>query len=318
MAFSHGILYQPHHYSLFPPPFIKPNNFSHPIKLKIKPNPNPKKTPNFSLSISQIKNPPKTCFSNTLYAVLEDPEEEFQEKSKFLWGISSNMWWAELKGAIGQRFNLEGIICSVNVLTKDRHLLLPHLEVPDIRYINWCDLRKKGFKGVIFDKDNTLTKPYSLSLYDPLKPSLEQCKAVFGENKVAILSNSAGLAEFDPNESKARALERRIGLKVIRHRVKKPAGDAEDIEKQLGCRSHELVMVGDRRFTDAVYGNRNGFLTVFTKPLSGEGEPFVVKMIRNVEDYLVKRWFRKGLKPVDHCLLSNDEVDLVCLREPLM
>ncbi|KAL9224262.1 hypothetical protein vseg_000318 [Gypsophila vaccaria] len=228
------------------------------------------------------------------------------------------MWWAELKGAIGQRFNVEGIICSINVLTKDRHLLLPHLEVPDIRYIDWVELNRRGFKGVIFDKDNTLTKPYSLSLYDPLRPSLEHCKAVFGENNVAILSNSAGLAEFDPNESKARALERRLGLNVIRHKVKKPAGDAEEIEKQLGCRSREVVMVGDRRFTDAVYGNRNGFLTVFTRPLSGEGEPLVVKMIRKVEDYLVKKWFRQGLKPVSHSLLSDDDVQFVCLKDPLM
>ncbi|XP_074280712.1 phosphatidylglycerophosphate phosphatase 1, chloroplastic/mitochondrial [Silene latifolia] len=306
MACSHGLLYQPLHNPLFPSSTFTKPNFCHSFKPKIK----ARKVNNYSISLPEINKPLNTCFLNPLYASLEDPEEEE--------GISTNMWWAEVRGAIGQRFNLEGIICSVKVLTKDQHLLLPHVTVDDIRYIDWDQLHKRGFKGVIFDKDNTLTKPYCLSLYDPLRSSLEHCKAVFGENRVAILSNSAGLAEFDPNESKARALERRIGLKVIRHKVKKPAGDAEDVEKQLGCLSREVVMVGDRRFTDAVYGNRNGFLTVFTKPLSGEGEPFVVKRIRNVEDYLVKRWFRKGLKPVSHCLLSNDDVDLICLREPLM
>ncbi|KAF5777591.1 hypothetical protein HanXRQr2_Chr12g0537481 [Helianthus annuus] len=35
-------------------------------------------------------------------------------------------------------------------------------------------------------------------------------------------------------------------------------------------------MVGDRPFTDIVYGNRNGFLTISTAPLSLAEEPFTV------------------------------------------
>lgn len=37
--------------------------------------------------------------------------------------------------------------------------------------------------------------------------------------------------------------------------------------------------MGDRIFTDTVYGNRNGFLTILTKPLSLAGEPFIVKQV---------------------------------------
>lgn len=136
---------------------------------------------------------------------------------KFLWGIFTNRWWAELRGAFGQRFNLEGIICSATLISRDRHLLLPHVTAPDIRWIDWSELRRRGFRGVVFDKDNTLTLPYELTLWDPLKPSLDRCKSVFGEANVAVFSNSAGLAEFDPDESKAVAVERAVGLRVIRH-----------------------------------------------------------------------------------------------------
>jgi len=37
--------------------------------------------------------------------------------------------------------------------------------------------------------------------------------------------------------------------------------------------------VGDRPFTDIVYGNRNGFLTVLTEPLSRAEEPFIVRQV---------------------------------------
>ncbi|CAH2063617.1 unnamed protein product [Thlaspi arvense] len=231
--------------------------------------------------------------------------------------ISSSMWWADLKAAVGQRINVEGIVSSVSVVARDRHLVLPHVSVRDLRYIDWGELKRKGFKGVVFDKDNTLTAPYSLAIWPPLRPSIDRCKAVFGHD-IAVFSNSAGLTEYDHDDSKAKALEAEIGIRVLRHRVKKPAGTAEEVEKHFGCASSELIMrygvygvkcfwaqVGDRPFTDIVFGNRNGFLTILTEPLSRAEEPFIVRQVRRLELALLKRWLRKGLKPVDHDLVSD-------------
>lgn len=39
----------------------------------------------------------------------------------------------------------------------DQRLALPHLSVPDIRWVNWDALAAAGFRGCVFDKDNTLT-----------------------------------------------------------------------------------------------------------------------------------------------------------------
>ena len=39
----------------------------------------------------------------------------------------------------------------------DRPLALPHLSVADIRWVDWGALRAAGFRGCVFDKDNTLT-----------------------------------------------------------------------------------------------------------------------------------------------------------------
>ncbi|KAA8526214.1 hypothetical protein F0562_008047 [Nyssa sinensis] len=218
----------------------------------------------------------------------QEDKEEAEDKVENSEVISTNMWWTDLRAAIGQRMNLGGIISSVAVVTRDQHLALPHVAVPDIRYIDWAELKRKGFKGVVFDKDNTITVPYSLTLWDPLGSSMEWCKSVFG-NDMAVFSNSAGLHEYDPDGRKARALEGAIGIKVIRHRVKKPAGTAEEIEKHFGYDSSQLIMVGDRPFTDIVYGNRNGFLTILTEPLSLAEEPFIVKQITERGRGVVRR-----------------------------
>uniref|UniRef100_A0A9I9D8R2 Haloacid dehalogenase superfamily protein n=1 Tax=Cucumis melo TaxID=3656 RepID=A0A9I9D8R2_CUCME len=223
------------------------------------------------------------------------------KKSK---GLFTNMWWVNLKSAIGQRLNIEGIVSSAAVITKDRHLALPHVVVPDVRYIDWVELQRRGFKGVVFDKDNTITAPYSLTIWAPFKSSLEQCKTVFGHN-VAVFSNSAGLYEYDHDGSKAKAMEGSIGIKVIRHRVKKPAGTAEEIEKHFGFTSSQLIMVGDRPFTDVVFGNRNGFLTILTEPFSVSRETFVVRQVRKLEMFLLNRWLKQGVRPISHHLLPD-------------
>lgn len=152
-----------------------------------------------------------------------------------------------MKAALGQRINVEGLTSSLGIFAKNKHLVIPHIAVPDIRYIDWAELKRRGFEGVVFDKDNTLTFPYSLRLWSPLRSSIEQCKALFGNN-IAVFSNSSGdylshlwvftissvisfeliicmlcdcefvgLFEYDPDGRNAKILERAIGIKVIRH-----------------------------------------------------------------------------------------------------
>ncbi|KAI3730385.1 hypothetical protein L1987_61555 [Smallanthus sonchifolius] len=247
--------------------------------------------------------PPREC---------ESEQDTERDSGEFSSGIFTNMWWADLKAAVGQRINVEGILFSVSVVIRNKHWVIPHVSVPDVRYIDWAALKRKGFEGVVFDKDNTLTVPYSLAVYGPLAASVESCKSVFGDN-IAVFSNSAGLQEYDPDGRKARALEFGIGIRVIRHKMKKPAGSAEEIERYFGCDSSKLIMVGDRPFTDIVYGNRNGFLTILTAPLSLVEEPFIVKQVRKIELVFLNWWLKKGLKPANARLLS-DALD--CVKEP--
>ncbi|GAQ83869.1 hypothetical protein KFL_001660060 [Klebsormidium nitens] len=202
----------------------------------------------------------------------------------------------------GQNFNLAGIRITLGLLFGGKkHLAVPHIAVPDIRWIDWQALRAAGFQGVVFDKDNTLTAPYALEIYETLAESLQECRDVY-EGKIVLLSNSAGLAQFDPDGKEASLLEQKLGIPVLRHGAKKPAGSSDPLTAHFGCSADRLVMVGDRYFTDVVFGNRHGMLTIRPAPLTAVGEPTMVKKVRLLEATLLSRWQAKDISAPEHKL----------------
>ena len=99
-------------------------------------------------------------------------------------------WW---RRALGQRFNPAGVAAVAAVAASKPPLALPHVSVQDIRWLDWAELRRAGFRGVVFDKDNTLTAPYAPALWPPLAAAFDQCRATFPPGALAIYSKSAGL-----------------------------------------------------------------------------------------------------------------------------
>ena len=79
----------------------------------------------------------------------------------------------------------------------DAPLALPHLAVPSIDSLDWGALARAGFRGCVFDKDNTLTAPYAAAVEPALRPALERCRAAF-DGRLVLFSNSAGLSQYDP------------------------------------------------------------------------------------------------------------------------
>jgi phosphatidylglycerophosphatase GEP4 len=195
----------------------------------------------------------------------------------------------------------------------NRALALPHLAVADLRAVDWAALAAAGFAGAVFDKDNTLTEPYRLELAPGAAAALAAASAAFG-GCVALLSNSAGLEQFDPAGAEAAALEAALGVPVLRHRFKKPAGGGEDLESHFGAPAARLVMVGDRYLTDVAYGNRLGMLTVRMAPYTSAGEPAAVRAARRVEEAFVAACRRAGVLPPPHALVEADRLAALVLE----
>jgi hypothetical protein len=58
----------------------------------------------------------------------------------------------------GQNFNLAGIRITLGLLLGGKkHLGVPHIAVPDVRWIDWHALKEAGFNGVVFDKVSSST-----------------------------------------------------------------------------------------------------------------------------------------------------------------
>ena len=196
-----------------------------------------------------------------------------------------------------QSFNFEGIKFFHDIL-KNPRLAIPHFHVPDIRRISAGRLRELGVKGVIFDKDNTLTLPYSMSLVPLLLRTVSDFTHYF-PGKIAILSNFAGTLE-DKDYEKAARIEKGLAIPVIRHAEKKPGG-IKAVEDFFECSASELTMIGDRNFTDVAYGNRYGMLTIKVDPFTSKGDNIVVRtIVRPLENHLVSKWTLRGYTPPKH------------------
>jgi len=105
-------------------------------------------------------------------------------------------------------------------------------------------------------------------------------------------------------------MESALGIPVLRHASKKPAGRVDELEAQLGVKAHEMVMVGDRYLTDVLYGNRHGMATVRVAPLVLVGESLGVAAARAIENAVVRRCRAAGVQPPEQRLLAAGDQPL--------
>jgi len=192
-----------------------------------------------------------------------------------------------------QSINTKALLTLASVIRRPG-LLVPQVSVSSISDLNYTALKEHcGISAIIFDKDNTLTAPYENSIHSSAQNGLEDCVRVFGRDKVAILSNSAGTRD-DKDYKDANNIEVSLGIRVIRHNEKKPGGLDEVLQHFELTDPATLCMIGDRLLTDVVFGNLHGMLTVHTLP--------VVVGADNAKD----NWTAKLLRPMENKALYGN------------
>jgi phosphatidylglycerophosphatase GEP4 len=214
--------------------------------------------------------------------------------------------------------------------------MIPDYQVATIAEIDWSALRGAGtntkssghpcpYEAVVFDKDNTLTVPYATRIHESCQASIQACYAEF-EGRVAVLSNSAGMASDDPDSRDAIAFEDANQdlfpdnhiLPVIRHKNKKPSrkcweqtlahfndsaqlkpGGTVDNKEQpvtaapISIQASQIIMVGDRLWTDIVFGNLYGCTTIYcAQTLDDTTDNWTAKQIRPIEQRMSRWWQR--------------------------
>lgn len=169
----------------------------------------------------------------------------------------------------------------------DSKLYVPKLWVPNIKHINFMELRRE-FDAVIFDKDNCLTRPYKADL----EFSLDSAKSFFEKDRLAVISNCIGCED----EQGAVNFEREHKIKVIRHNVKKPDCIQSVDEHFPLIPRRKICLVGDRLSTDIVMANKHGLFSILVDPITEEGDnPFAV-ILRRLERFWLNRFAKYKTK----------------------
>lgn len=171
---------------------------------------------------------------------------------------------------------------------------MPQISVANITEVDYPALKANGrILALVFDKDNTLTAPYENVIHPAAASGLQHAVQVFGPEKVAILSNSAGTRD-DPDYRDAKAIEASLGIQVIRHDEKKPGGLQEVLQHFALEDPASVCILGDRILTDVVFGNLHGLLTVHTLPLCSG--------VENARD----NWAARLLRPMENALIYGN------------
>jgi phosphatidylglycerophosphatase GEP4 len=210
---------------------------------------------------------------------------------------------------MAQSWNLAGVLYFPYARFFRKSLMIPHFWVKNINNIDIEKLKFYGFEGLVFDKDNTLTEPYTDEVHPKVKRTFDQCKDLY-KDRILIVSNHAGTKD-DPDHIKAMTIEQRLGVPVLKHDWKKPfAGEAtlNHFTERLGheCDPTKLVMFGDMLFTDIIFGNRYGMLTVLVDDLKPKSGNSMASRIKRYSNPLVESWMEDGMKAQEHALYHED------------
>ena len=136
-----------------------------------------------------------------------------------------------------QSFNLAGVLYFPYARFIRKSFLIPHFWVKNINNIDIEKLKFYGFEGLVFDKDNTLTEPYTEEISQIVKDTFDQCKDLY-KDRVLIVSNHSGTND-DPDYIKAMTVEERLGVPVLRHGWKKPFAGRDTIDYFTKVLGHE-------------------------------------------------------------------------------
>ncbi len=154
--------------------------------------------------------------------------------------------------------------------------------LPDFIFLNLSNIKVDFFSDanlIIFDVDNTLVFSGTTKTK---KEVIDWFSEINSKYSCICLSNSRTIFKREKQISKL------LNCKVFLSRHKKPFRKLfkKIKEKYVLSDNSKIFIVGDRIFTDILFGNLNGAITVLVKHLSSK-ENIIIKIIRKLEDFIL-------------------------------
>lgn len=148
----------------------------------------------------------------------------------------------------------------------------PDESVSSTYEIDFQRLYKEGYRGVLFDIDNTLVEhgkganEQAVDLFQRLKEMGFQC---------CLISNN--------KKQRVSSFNERIGVHMVFNAHKPRRGGYREAMKMMGTNKENTLFVGDQLFTDIWGAKRIGIRNILVKPISKHEEIQIV----------IKRFFEK-------------------------
>lgn len=149
--------------------------------------------------------------------------------------------------------------------------------------INYKDLYKQGYRGLIFDVDNTLVEHGADASKEALA-LMKQLKEI--GFKVCFLSNN--------NEERVKRFNKDInGLYIFKANKPSKRGYQKAMEL-MGTDVNNTIFIGDQLFTDVYGANRIKLKTILVKPIGKKEEIQII--IKRYFERIVLYFYDRSLK----------------------
>ena len=161
----------------------------------------------------------------------------------------------------------------------------PRRLAPSSYEINYEKLYRDGYRGIIFDIDNTLVE-HGADASERAVELFARLKSIGFQT--CLLSNNS--------DERVKRFNQKIGTNYI-HKANKPSTrnyiKAMEI---MGTRMENTIFVGDQLFTDVYGANRVGMMTYLVKPIHPKEEIQIVfkRKLERIVLYFYHRDVAKG------------------------
>ncbi len=141
----------------------------------------------------------------------------------------------------------------------------PTKEAENVYVIDYEGLYEQGFRGLIYDIDNTLTE-HDAPAGENTKQLIKRLKSMgFG---ICLLSNN--------QEERVKMFNADIHVQYI-HKAGKPSVKGYERAMELmGTQKDTTIFIGDQLFTDIYGANRTGIASYLVKPVAKHEEIQIV------------------------------------------
>ena len=161
----------------------------------------------------------------------------------------------------------------------------PKKDFNSVKDINFDGLRKKGYKAVLFDVDNTLV-PHGAPAD---KAMIEFFARLHNDGfKTCLISNN--------KELRVQPFAKAVGTQYIYKAGKPLASGYEKAMELLGTNRNNTLFVGDQLFTDILGANRAGIYSILVKPIHPKEEIQIVlkRYLEKIVLFFYRRQVRKS------------------------